>query len=438
MFCDETKIRVIAGKGGEGCSSFRREKYIPRGGPDGGDGGNGGNIILKSDENINTLSEINSKKTYRAEDGENGKGKNKKGKTGTDMILKVPMGTIVWDDKKTKILVDLNKHNNEYTIAKGGKGGLGNQHFATSTNQAPTFAENGEPGEEKEITLELRLVADAGLIGMPSVGKSTLISHISNARPKIASYEFTTIIPNLGVVDLKKFGGDPKESFVVADMPGLIEGASQGKGLGHEFLKHIARTSVLVHIIDPLRDNPSQTFKKIQEELKIFDKSLSKKPLIIAINKIDAVTEKDVEKIEKEITKIAKKKIFRISAVSGEGLKDLIFEILKTIKKQRTITIQKRKKEEKKQETYMPILKPHERLVNFTVKKKKGIFVITGERIEQVAKMTNVSTQEGLKRIHNMLSRLGIERVLKKEKIQDGDTVEISGKRFQYLGLKNQ
>lgn len=435
MFCDETKIRVIAGKGGEGCASFRREKYVPRGGPDGGDGGHGGSVILQSDENINTLSDLNTKRIYRAENGGNGKGKNMTGKTGEDIIVKVPTGTVIWDSEKTTIIADLNKHNQSYEIVRGGKGGLGNQHFATSTNQAPTFAENGEPGEEKEIVLELKLVADVGLVGMPSVGKSTLISHVSNARPKIAAYEFTTLIPNLGVVDIRKFGGDSKDAFVVADMPGLIEGASQGKGLGHEFLKHISRTAVLIHIIDPLRDKPAETFTKIQNELKIFDKTLAKKPLIIAINKVDAVSEKNLEKIEKSMLKITKKKIFRISAVTGEGLKELIFEALKTLKKSRKKAIEKRKKDKTEKSLETIVLKPHETLISFKVKKHNGRFIVTGERIEQVAKMTNTAKEEGLKRMYDMLSRLGVEKALKREKIKEGDMIEIAGRKFQYLDL---
>jgi GTP-binding protein len=434
MFCDETKIKVIAGKGGDGCASFRREKYIPKGGPDGGDGGRGGNVILKSNENINTLFEINSKKLYKATSGENGKGSNKTGKTGEDLTLEVPVGTVIWNENKSKIIADLNKNNQEFILAKGGKGGLGNQHFATSINQTPTFAENGEPGQEKEVTLELKLVADVGLVGMPSVGKSTLISHVSNARPKIAAYEFTTLIPNLGVVDMQRFGGSKTNSFVIADMPGLIEGASMGKGLGHKFLKHIARTSVIIHIIDPLRENPAETFEKIQNELKTFDKSLIKKPLIVAINKIDAVTEKDLEKIELTIRpKLPKKsvKIFRISAVTGTGLKELLFESLKIVEKARATRIKESLKKPESEEII--VLHPHEKLVKFQLKKEKGKFIITGERIEQLVKMTNIKNLEGLQRIYKFMDKMGITRALRREKVKNNDIIEIADKQIQYL-----
>ena len=335
MFCDETQIKLTGGRGGDGCVSFRREKFVAKGGPSGGDGGKGGNMILKANENINTLSDLNTRKQYKAQDGARGRSKNMTGGNAEDMILPVPIGTIIYNPDKTKILADLSTKDQEYLAAKGGKGGLGNQHFATSINKAPKFAESGEPGEETTVQLELKLVADVGLVGLPSVGKSTLISHISNARPKIASYEFTTIIPNLGVVDMVRHGGSLQDSFVVADLPGLIEGASQGKGLGHQFLRHIARNKVLIHIIDPLRPKPIENFKKIQRELELFDKSLIKKPLLVAINKTDAIPEKDIEKIEKKLKeKIPKiKRIHRISAVTGVGLKELLFDTVKGLKK---------------------------------------------------------------------------------------------------------
>lgn len=443
MFCDETTIRVIAGKGGDGCIGFRREKYIPKGGPDGGDGGRGGNVILRANENINTLSDINSKKIYKAESGGKGMGANMSGRSGQDLYLDVPVGTVVFTTDKSKIICDLTTNHQEFIIGKGGKGGFGNQHFASSTNQAPKFAENGEPGEEKEVTLELKLVADVGLVGMPSVGKSTLISHISNARPKIADYEFTTLIPNLGVVDMPRFGGSRQENFVVEDIPGLIEGASKGRGLGHQFLKHITRTATLIHMIDPLRGEALLNFKKIQKELGIFDKSLLKKPTIVAINKIDAFDKKDIEKIEKAIQKEIKtkkffsKKIHKISAVSGEGLKELIFDALKLVKEERTKRRIEERKESNKILKEIPILEPHKRLVKFEITdikryKSHKVFEVQGSRIEQVVAMTNIENPEGLERVYHFLDRMGIERAVRKEGALEGDIIIIAGKRIPY------
>ncbi len=438
MFCDETKILVTAGRGGDGSVSFRREKFVPKGGPDGGDGGQGGSLVLKANENINTLSDINSHKHYKAENGGAGHKKKMSGKAGENLILQVPVGTVVWNVDKSKIITDLNSHSQEFIIAKGGKGGLGNQHFASSVNQAPTFAEMGEPGEEKEILLELKLVADIGLVGYPSVGKSTLIAHVSNARPKIAEYEFTTLVPNLGVVDMRRFGGENFDAFVIADIPGIIEGASHGKGLGLKFLRHIARNSVLIHIVDPLRPNPVENFKTIQHELELFNKSLLKKPLIVAINKIDAVQPKEVEKITKELFENIKpkpKKIFPISSVTGKGLKELLFEALKEIRNVRQGSRQSSSEEIESQETI--VLTPHKELVKFKIeqiKKKKThrIFVISGRRIEQVLKMTDLNNSQGLERVYHFLNKMGILKAVKREKAEINDIIEIAGKPIPY------
>ena len=440
MFCDETMITVKAGKGGDGAIAFRREKFVAKGGPEGGDGGRGGSVILIANENINTLSDINSKKLYKASHGENGSKKNMAGKYGENLYLKVPVGTVIWDESKEKIIVDLSKHGQEFIIAKGGKGGLGNQHFVSSIHQAPTFAESGEPGEEKIITLELKLVADLGLVGMPSVGKSTLISVVSNARPKIAAYEFTTLIPNLGVVNMTRFGGAHSDAFVVADIPGLIEGAHAGKGLGIQFLKHVSRTSVLLHMIDPLREDPIGNFFKIQKELELFDKKLVKKPLIISINKIDSVSEKDLEKIEDELKKRLKKKtlkVYRISAVTGEGLKELLFEALKQIRSYKLKESKKATKQKEKLSLEVPILKPHEELVKFKIvkvkkTKKNKVFFVSGKRIEQLLNMTNIDNLEGLERIYHFLSKMGILKAVKRLGATHDDQIEIAGKRIPY------
>jgi GTPase len=440
MFCDETIIKVTAGKGGDGAVNFLREKFIAKGGPDGGDGGKGGSVILQANENLNTLSALNSRKHYKATPGENGKRKNMSGKTGESLILQVPIGTIIYNVDKSKIIADLTEKDQEYVIAKGGKGGLGNQHFASSTNQVPNFAEDGEPGEEKTILLELKMVADVGLVGLPSVGKSTLISHVSNARPKIAAYEFTTLVPNLGVVDIKKYGGSNEDAFVIADIPGIIEGASKGKGLGHKFLRHISRNSVLVHIIDPLRPNPVDNFKNIQYELAAFDKKLGKKPIIIAINKIDAIQPKELEKLVKKLKeKISPKpkKIYPISAITGAGLKELLFAALKLVEKEKTEVEKKTEKEIEKYSKETIVLKPHQKLVKFKIakiKKRKDhrIFVIEGERIEQVVTMTNIGNPEGLERVYHFLNKMGIQKAVKKEKATIFDIIEIAGKKIPY------
>jgi len=312
-FADEAKIKVTAGNGGNGCVSFRREKYIPKGGPDGGNGGRGGNLIFEADQNINTLVNFVSKKHFNADSGKPGQGRNKTGGDGNDLILKVPVGTLIYDSANGELVADLTYHGQMEIVARGGIGGKGNANFKSSVRQTPDFAELGEPGEEKEIRLKLKLIADVAIIGYPSVGKSTLISRISNARPKIADYPFTTLIPHLGVCKV----GDT--DFVVADIPGLIEGAHEGKGLGIEFLKHIERTKILVHLLDITHEDLRGEYKKLNNELKLYSKELAKKPQILAVNKTDASISDIVDEVKKEFKK--EKPLF-ISAVSGHGLNE--------------------------------------------------------------------------------------------------------------------
>jgi len=428
MFCDQLKLKLVAGIGGDGCSSFRREKFVPKGGPDGGDGGDGGNIVFKVNPQLNTLSHLANKKTYTAPKGENGRGKKMYGKTGEDLILEVPPGTIIFTLDKKTIIADLSIEKNEFTIVRGGIGGKGNARFKSSTNQAPRFAEQGEPGEKKEILLELKLVADVGLIGLPSAGKSTVISVISNARPKIAAYHFTTLVPNLGVVKITE-----TNTFVVADIPGLIEGASQGKGLGHKFLKHVARTKLLVHIIDASLEETEKNYKTIIKELKTFDKTLAKREEIIVLNKIDLLSEDQLKEKLKIIKKIAKKKpYFSISAISHTGLKPLLFEIsnkLEEIKKAEAI-----KPREKKE---IPILRPHLEQIKFEIAKitgKKGAktFHIIGKRIEQVAIMTDTKGREGLERMYHFIEKMGIKAAVDREKASFGDCYKINDKKIPY------
>ncbi len=324
MAKDEVTIRVKAGDGGDGLVSFRREKYVPKGGPDGGDGGRGGDVIFKVDNSLNTLVFFETRKEFYAEKGENGKIGKGTGKNGEDLILKVPPGTIIYElngNKKNKIK-DLTKNGQTYKILKGGNGGWGNCHFATATHQTPREANSGQICEKKIIVLELQLIADVGIIGLPNAGKSTLLSRISKAKPKIANYPFTTLEPNLGVVSIDNF------SFVIADIPGLIEGASRGKGLGIKFLKHTKRTKVLVHLLDSQRDNLMDDYKVIRNELKKFDPQLSKKPEIVCVTKVDMIQEKDQRRLYSQVSKL---KPFFISTVTGRGIKDLLYEIKKNL-----------------------------------------------------------------------------------------------------------
>lgn len=435
MFCDELKLKIIAGKGGNGSASFRREKSVPRGGPDGGDGGRGGSIIIKNNGNLNTLGHLANQKLYRAENGGNGMKKKMTGKNAEDLILEVPVGTIVFSADKTTLIADLNQENSQLTAVKGGKGGFGNTHFVSSTHQAPHFAETGEPGEEKEIILELKLVADAGIIGLPSAGKSTLISIISNARPKIAAYPFTTLVPNLGVVNMSAFGGAKEDTFVVADIPGLIEGASGGKGLGHQFLKHVARTKLLVHILDSYLEGLDKNYKIIRNELKAFDKELAKHDEIIVMNKIDMLDEDTLKNKIKELKKITKnKQIFPISGITKEGLKPLMFEIfkkLKDIKRKEAAKIPTKPAEE------IPVFKPHLDKVQFKIdkiirKKDHKIFRIIGSRIEQLILMTDTKNPEGLERVYHFIEKMGIRRTIEKHGATYGDIIKIKDKVIPY------
>ena len=320
MLTDEATIKIKAGDGGNGMVSFRREKYVPKGGPDGGDGGDGGDVFLVSDGNIHTLSDFARKKIFLAQRGENGKPKKQKGKDGIDSFLKVPPGTILKENDS--VLYDFIKEGEKFLVARGGKGGWGNIHFATATSQSPFYARKGTPAEEKEVSLELKLLADVGLVGLPNSGKSTLLSRISNARPKIADYPFTTLEPMLGVAKIHN------KDLVFADIPGLIEGASQGRGLGDKFLRHIERTEILIHLIDINSSNISNDYQTIRKELKEWNPEISKKKEIVAINKADSLTEKEAQKIAKKLSKEIKKEVCIISAVSGSGIKELLEKVL--------------------------------------------------------------------------------------------------------------
>ena len=385
MFTDYVKIIAKAGDGGNGAISFRREKYVAAGGPDGGDGGKGGDIYFEVDPDSNTLIDFRYNKKFKAENGKNGEGAHKYGKSGEDLYIKVPIGTIVRDAKTNRVIADLSEKGQKELILAGGRGGKGNSHFATSTRQAPRFAQDGEKGEEKELILELKLLADVGLIGFPNVGKSTFLSMTTSATPKIADYHFTTLEPNLGVVKTE-YGN----SFVIADIPGIIEGASEGTGLGLQFLRHIERTRLLLHVIDVSGSegrNPVQDFYTINEELKKYSEKLSKRKQIVVANKVDVMQD---ENLYKELEKVAKEndmEIFKISAATGEGVSDLIkhvASVLKTLPKEDLIEIEDRK------------VYTLEDKDEYIITREDGMFVIRGEAVERVMRRVNIADNESL------------------------------------------
>lgn len=421
MFTDYVKIIAKAGNGGNGAISFRREKYVAAGGPDGGDGGKGGDIYFEVDPDSNTLIDFRYNKKFKAENGKNGEGAHKYGKSGEDLAIKVPIGTIIRDAKTNKVLADLSEPAQKELLLAGGRGGKGNSHFATSTRQAPRFAQDGEKGEEKELILELKLLADVGLIGFPNVGKSTFLSMTTSATPKIADYHFTTLEPNLGVVKT-----DYGDSFVIADIPGIIEGASEGTGLGLQFLRHIERTRLLLHVIDVSGSegrNPVQDFHTINEELKKYSEKLSKRKQIIVANKIDVMQD---ENLYNELEKVAKEnnmEIFKISAATGEGVSELIkhvAEVLKTLPKEDLIEIEDRK------------VYTLEDKDEYTITKEDGMFVVRGEAVERIMRRVNIEDNESLYYFQKSLDNLGVNQKLKEMGIKEGDIVKIDDYELEW------
>ncbi len=431
-FADEAKIKVTAGNGGNGCVSFRREKYIPKGGPDGGNGGRGGSVIFEADQNINTLVNFVSKRHFDANSGKPGQGRNKTGGDGNDLVLKIPVGTLIYDNSNGELVADLVEHGQIEIVVRGGIGGKGNANFKSSIRQAPDFGELGEPGEEKEIRLELKLIADVAIIGYPSVGKSTLISRISNARPKIADYPFTTLIPHLGVCKV----GD--SDFVVADIPGLIEGAHEGKGLGIEFLKHIERTKILVHLLDITHEDLRGEYKKLNNELKLYSKELAKKPQILAVNKTDASISEIIDEVKKEFKK--EKPLF-ISAVSGHGLNEFLYKVKDEVLKLRSSARKDKESQMKneKMKNEKKIFRPHLEMLdtkNYTIEKEDGGFRVSGKRIEQIAIMTDMTKKGGIMRLHDILIKIGAYRELRKLGAKPGDAIFIGPRKFSYVELE--
>mgnify|MGYP004466260229 FL=1 len=422
MFVDEVLLKVEAGRGGDGCLAFRREKYIPMGGPFGGNGGKGSDIKFVVDEGLHTLIDLRYMKVVKGEKGENGSGKNQNGKNAKDVIIKVPQGTIIKDNDTGLILADLKNHGDEVVVAYGGRGGRGNTAFKTQSNPAPNFAENGEPGEFRNLKVELKLLADVGLVGMPSVGKSTIISMVSKAKPKIAAYHFTTLHPNLGVVKVKD-----GRSFTIADLPGLIEGASLGEGLGDKFLKHIERTRVIAHVIDISGfegRNPYEDYVAIRKELENFDPTLLQRPEVIIANKMDG--EKAKENLEEFKKKVKDKEIFEVTAILDEGLEPAMTHIADILDKIPTKPLY----EEENYESF--VLYKFKKEEPFTITKEDNVWVVKGKEVEKLLMMTRFGTDEAEARFANKLRKMGIDDKLVELGVQEGDLVRILDYEFEF------
>lgn len=421
-FIDIAKIKISSGKGGNGIVAWRREKYEPRGGPAGGDGGRGGSVYIEADRNLGTLLDFKYKSIFKASNGQNGGSKNKSGKAGEDTVIKVPCGTIVRDFRTKEIIADLILDKQKVLAAEGGRGGRGNSHFTTSSRQAPHFCEPGEPAIERELELELKLIAEVGIIGMPNAGKSTLISVISSAKPKIADYPFTTLTPNLGV--LKKPDGD---GVVIADIPGLIKGASDGTGLGHDFIKHIERTRLLVHIIDIASSNgtePQEAYEIIQSELKEYNNVLLKKKQLLVLNKIDLLSEAECKKIEQ---KFKKKKLtpILISAVTKKNLNVFLNKLFQMLEKYP-------KEESHEVQTFYDAQATDHKLNEFTVYREKEKFYVEGKKVEGLISVTDLRNYQSVAHLMRVLKSMGIFSCLEKEGAKEGDIVYISGVQFEY------
>jgi len=422
MFVDYAEIYIKAGDGGDGAVSFRSEKYIPNGGPDGGDGGAGGNVVFVADTGLRTLMDFRYKKKYIAEKGENGSGRNKSGRGGEDLIVKVPVGTIVKDKETGRIIADISRPGQREIIARGGRGGAGNQHFATPTRQVPNFARKGSPGQELTAILELKLIADVGLLGFPNAGKSTLLSMVSSARPKIANYPFTTLSPNLGVVSMGE-----GESFVMADIPGLVEGAHEGAGLGHKFLRHVERTRLLIHVVDVAETDGRDAVSDvdvINRELEMYNPELAKRPQLIAANKIDALYE--TEKLEKFKAEMEKRgyRVFAISAATGQGVDELMrytYELLKTLPE-------------------VVIFEPDQDVGSgvkeeppFTIRRENNVYVVEGPWVTKLLGSVNLNDRESLQYFQRAVRNMGVIEALAEKGIREGDTVRMGEIEFDYI-----
>lgn len=426
MFADSAKIYIRSGKGGDGCVSFRRELFVAAGGPNGGDGGRGGDLIFEIDEGLNTLNDFRHVRKYFASDGQPGGGNRCHGKDGEDMVVKVPPGTVIKDAETGKVITDMNYENRREIVLKGGRGGKGNQHYATPTMQVPKYAQPGKPGKELTVLLELKVIADVGLVGFPNVGKSTFLSRVTNAKPKIANYHFTTLNPNLGVVDM----GDG-DGFVIADIPGLIEGAAEGIGLGHEFLRHIERTKVMIHMVDAASTegrDPIEDIQIINEELASYNEELAHRSQVIAANKIDVFygeEGEDVITLLKEEFEPKGIKVFPISAVSGKGVKELLYYVRECLKEigDEPVVFEK--------EFFVDSLEVADE--PFTIEiDEEGMYVVEGPRIEKMLGYTNLDSEKGFEFFQRFLKDNGILEQLEALGIEDGDTVRMYGLQFDY------
>lgn len=421
MFIDRARIFVQSGKGGDGMSSFRHEKFVPKGGPNGGDGGQGGNVVLVADRNVNTLVDFRFRRLFKAKPGGKGEGSNKYGRNAEDLLITVPLGTIVKDEETGQVMADLSRDGQLAIVAKGGRGGRGNWHFRTSANRTPTFAERGEPGEERWLRLELKVLADVGLLGYPSVGKSSILRKVSAAQPEVAAYHFTTLNPILGVVNLPDH-----RSFVMADIPGLIDGASEGVGLGHDFLRHIERTKILIHVVDVSgiegRD-PIEDYEKINAELAKYSEKLARKRQVVAANKIDLLGDSDnLERLMDYMTAHGVE-VYPICAMTGEGMDKLL---------ERVWTMLEEYVEEPDETTEEVVYKAQNK-PDFEVKRDDdGAFVITGARIENLVAMTNFDDDQSLRRFQRIWRYMELDKLLQEHGIQDGNTVRIYSMEFEY------
>ena len=414
MFVDRVEVKIKAGDGGDGLLSFRHEKFRPRGGPDGGDGGDGGNVVLVASRNQNTLAAFRYKKLLQAKNGQPGGKRKRHGKKGEDLKVDVPVGTVI-SDSQGSILADLTQDGQDFILARGGKGGFGNAHFTSSTRQTPRVAEKGETGDEFEVTFELKMIADVGIVGLPNAGKSTLLAVVSNANPEIADYPFTTLRPNLGVADI-----DKKHSLLLADIPGLIAGASKGKGLGDEFLRHVERTSILLHLIDAYNENVVEAYKTIIKELADYKVDLSKKPQIAALTKIEGMPKKEIESKIKKLKKVVSKNtpVTAFSSSSRQGLNELLQSLVKKVE-------QARKQKKHDTEPELPVIRLTESADDWHIEKIKNGFIITGKNIERFASRTRFGDEPSEDRLRDILRRRGILRELLRQGIEPGQIISI-------------
>ncbi len=417
MFFDEAKIFVQGGRGGDGCVAFRREKYEPLGGPNGGNGGNGGDVCLVADPNLNTLISFKKRAHFKAERGAHGRGKNQQGKAGQDCVIPVPLGTVVRDAETGDLIADLSFPEQRVIVARGGRGGRGNEAFKSSTNQAPRIAERGEPSEERWITLELKLIADVGLVGLPNAGKSTFLAAVSAARPKIADYPFTTLEPNLGVVTLDD------SSFVLADIPGLIEGAHAGSGLGHKFLRHIERTRILIHILNGLSDDPLRDYEQIRQELALFDPYLAAKPEVVVLNKLDLPDVQAQWETWRRAFAAQETELFPISAATGRGVKDVLRRV--------SALLDALPPQEQPTEG-IAIFEGPPKEEPFEIVHRDGVWYVHGAQVDRLVEMTNFNFDEAIARFQRILDGMGVLSALREAGVQAGDTVVVGGFEMEW------